>query len=95
MTRTIRVEGRVYRGNRIAELATAEGSTEEETFAPLLERCLIDICHQVDIPIPLWMERNTQEFARYHQTVFTSEQFMETVKFDRFQIRLLEDVTRR
>ena len=95
MIRTIKVEGRIYRGNRIHQLVTAQGSTEEDTFAPLLERCLIDICHQLDVPIPLWMERNTHEFARYHQTMFTAVQFMDPIRFDRFQIRLLEDVTRR
>lgn len=96
MTRTIKVEGRIYRGNRLKELVVSEASAPEDTrFSALLERCLIDICRQMDIALPLWMDRNTHEFARYRQTVFTAEQFMDEIRFDRFQIRLLEDQKQR
>jgi hypothetical protein len=36
------------------------------------------------------MEKNTHEFARFHQTIFFAEQFTEPIKFERFQIRWLE-----
>lgn len=91
MAREIRVEGRLYRGNRIGGYAAATRRHDTARFSTLLEQCLVDICHELEMQVPLWMERNTKEFARYHQTMFTSEQFMDPVDFDRFQLKLMED----
>ena len=41
-------------------------------------------------PVPLWMKKNTHEFAAFHQTIFFDEQYPDKVKFDKFQIKMLE-----
>ncbi len=66
---------------------SVENHEQEKTFTTRLERCLVDLCHQLNIPMPLWMEKNTREFARFHQTIFFAEQFSDPIFFDRFQIR--------
>jgi len=54
----------------------------------LLEEGLISLCRELDIPVPLWLNKNTSEFARYRKTFFDRDQFIEDVKFDRFELRM-------
>lgn len=86
----MRLEGKIFKANRLLRDATIDINDPEHRFSVQLEHGLIRLCHQLEIPLPLWMKKNTREFARFHQTVFFSEQFMETVLFERFQIRWIE-----
>ena len=42
----------------------------------------------LDISVPIWLKKNTKEFAMYRKTSFYSEQFVESIKFDRFDIKM-------
>jgi len=86
----MRLEGKVFRANlRIAD-TIVEIPDQSDSFVKQLEKCLILLCRELEVPIPLWMEKNTHEFAAFHQTMFFEEQFTEKVNFNRFQIRLLK-----
>lgn len=70
-----------------------ELSINEEDALPFndkLENCFIEVCSKLEIPVPLWLHKNTKEFARYRKTFFANEQFMEKVWFDKFEIRIEE-----
>lgn len=85
----IRLEGKLFKANIVAFQTVVESGGEEETFVKELEKALILLCRALDIPIPLWLSKNTHEFAAFRQTIFFSDQFTDKVSFDRFQIRLL------
>lgn len=85
----MKLEGSVFRANLLIGQTTIEREDTGEKFVPQLERCLIELCHTLEVPIPLWMEKNTHEFSRFHQTIFFAEQFGEPIRFDRFQINWL------
>jgi hypothetical protein len=82
----MKLEGRIFRANLMLREFTVEQADTGEKFVPQLERCLIELCHSLEIPIPLWLTKNTREFARFHQTIFFAESFGDPIKFDRFQI---------
>jgi hypothetical protein len=63
---------------------------KEGRFQKQLEASLIEVCKKMDIPVPMWLGKNTREFVRYKWTSFNSDQFFEPVQFDRFEIRLEE-----
>ncbi len=86
----MKLEGRIFTANLLLREATIIRPETGERFVRQLELCLIDMCHQLDIPIPLWLEKNTHEFACFHQTLFFAEQFTEKIRFDRFQIHWIE-----
>ncbi len=86
----MKLEGRIFRANLLLSIATAERPDTGDKFVPQLEACLILLCRQLDVPIPLWMKKNTHEFSRFHQTIFFAEQYNEKVPFDRFQINWLD-----
>jgi hypothetical protein len=86
----MKLEGRLFTANLVVRELTVERHDHDDRWVKQLENCLIDLCHGLDAPIPLWLEKNSQEFARFHQTLFFAEQFSEKVNFDRMQIRWLE-----
>jgi hypothetical protein len=86
----MKLEGKVFRGNLLLQVSEVEREQGSQSFTKCLEQCLVALCRSLEIPIPLWLEKNTKEFARFHQTLFFDGQFTEPVKFDRFQIRWLE-----
>lgn len=86
----MKLEGTLYWENRPVARQTREIPDEGKSFVFHLDRCLLALCKDLEIPLPVWMGKNTREFAAYHQTVFFKEQFSETVLFDRLQIRMTE-----
>ncbi|MDQ2085148.1 hypothetical protein RBH29_01695 [Herbivorax sp. ANBcel31] len=79
--------GKLYRENKIIKESKIDRRGQEKSFRDELEDTLINLCRELDIPVPLWLDKNTSEFVRYRKTFFTKDQFVEKVKFDRFEIR--------
>lgn len=86
----MKIEAKIYKANRTINQVTIEKTTEGESFVGDLEWCLVQACKALDIPIPLWLDKNTKEFAKFRQTVFFEEQFIDKVPFNRYQIKLLK-----
>ncbi len=85
----MRVEGKLFVSGRSLQEAVVEGGGEGAGLARDLDACLRALCRELGIPHPVWLPKNTREFARFRQTVFFEGQFTEKVPFDRFQIRWL------
>ena len=87
----MKLEGRLFVANRMTEIKEVETVDKEgEPYSVRLERALIELCRQMDIPVPMWMKKNTHEFAAFRQTIFFREQYTEKVRFDRFQIKEID-----
>lgn len=85
----MRLEGKLFKGNLMIRESVVTRDDPALSFVRELELSLIDLCHALEAPIPLWLSKNTHEFAAFRQTIFFSDQYTETVHFDRFQIRLI------
>ena len=86
----MKLEGKVFRANLTIANIIIEQPDMQEPFVKQLEKCFVLLCRELEIPIPLWLEKNTKEFARFHQTIFFEEQFIDNVNFNRFQIKMLK-----
>ena len=84
----MKLEGKLFKANVVVQVFIMDYTNDKLTFVKELENTLILLCRELEIPIPLWLSKNTHEFAAFRQTVFFSDQFTEKVRFDRFQIRL-------
>lgn len=80
--------GKLVKGTNTIKESTVIRDDDGTSFRDLLEEGLITLCRELDIPVPLWLKKNTSEFARYRKTFFTGDQFVEKVRFDKFEIRL-------
>ncbi|HOO60806.1 MAG TPA: hypothetical protein PKV44_00045 [Bacillota bacterium] len=85
----MKLEGKTFNANVMTSIHLVEHSHPEVRFAKELDEALIQLCREMDVPLPLWLSKNTHEFARFHQTIFFSDQYTEKVNFDRFQIRMI------
>ncbi len=86
----MKLEGRTFKGNNILNVQVVEHENPNARYSKELEENLVLLCKEMDVPIPMWLSKNTHEFAAFRQTIFFAEQFNQKVGFDRFQIRLLE-----
>lgn len=82
------IYGKLIKKNMILTEEKAEYTDSDMTFQQKLTNCLVDICKNMDIQVPIWMNKNTKELAKFNKTFFTDEQFMEKVYFDRFEIEM-------
>ena len=80
-----RLWARIIRKQRIERQATAECAWEE------VQDALTGLCHEFDIPRPLWLNKHEREFEEFRRTQFLPEHFMEDVPFQRLEIEYLED----
>jgi hypothetical protein len=82
------VNGKLFIENRLVREARSEDNDEGHDFREKLQNCLTELCSQLEIPVPLWLKKNTRELGIFRKTFFTSEQFIERVWFDKFEIKL-------
>jgi len=83
------LNGKLFLEGRIIKEMSSDTPEEGLSFRDKLEKCLLDVCSGLDIPVPLWLKKNTRELAIFRRTFFTNEQFMEKVWFDKFEIKLI------
>jgi len=83
------LNGKLFLQGKIVREMNSDVPDEGLSFRDKLEKCLLDICSGFDIPVPLWLKKNTRELAIFRRTFFTNEQFMEKIWFDKFEIKLV------
>ncbi len=52
---------------------------------------LADVCVKMDLPQPVWLERNLKEFKRNAYTKFYQDSFIEEIPFDYLEFRVIEE----
>ena len=80
--------GKLIKQTKIIREATVSQNDESIPFRDQLELCLIQVCKELDIQVPLWLKKNTKDFVNHHRTFFTSEHFVEKIYFDKFEITI-------
>jgi len=84
----LKLYGRLIKNGKLLKEAWATPENDSDSFHDQLEECLISICKQLDIEVPLWLKKNTTEFGIYRKTSFNSDHFGEAINFDRLEIVL-------
>lgn len=82
----MRLSGRIIKGNKIIRKTLVVEESESASYRDKLEKCLIRLCKELDIQVPLWLKKNTVEFSNYKKTSFNREHFIEKIEFDNFEI---------
>ena len=85
----MRLEGKTFKMNVVQKIHVVDHSNDKVSFVKALDEALVLLCREMNVPFPLWLSKNTREFAQFHQTTFFEDQFSDKVPFDRFMIRLI------
>lgn len=88
----MRLEGKIFAGDRVKKSAIVPVIVKDNIpFTKSLDLALVSLCHTLKLPNVVWLSKNTREFSRYRQTIFSDEQFSEAINFTQFQIKLIEN----
>ncbi len=80
-----RLWARVIVKHRISRQATVTCTWEG------VEDALTELCHELDIERPLWLNKHVKEFQEFRSTAFLPEHFMDEVNFQKLEIEFLDD----
>ncbi len=48
-------------------------------------------CYHFDLSVPIWLDKNIEEFQRVSKTRFSKDSFMEDISFDAMEIQIIEE----
>ena len=50
-----------------------------------------EICYKLDVPRPIWLDKNIREIEEFGRTVFTQDHFVEPIRFEKFEVEFLRE----
>lgn len=86
-----RLWGKIYKNNDIIddevfELDQADLATEEK-----IKRGMEALCYTFDLQKPMWLSDNHDHILHIGKTRFYEHHFIEQIKFDYFEIEIIEN----
>ena len=88
-----RLWGKLFKSNRLLR-DTVSCNDKEDTRTHKVFQCLEEICYELDLEKPIWLDKNIQDFKYHDKTRFYQDNFIEHVDFDYLEIEVIdEDVT--
>lgn len=85
-----RLWGKIWRDNHLLrDVTICDGSDDTRTHKVF--RALDEICIQLDLGKPIWLDANITDFKRHSRTRFTADSFVEQIDFDYLEIQVIEE----
>lgn len=85
-----RIWGKLIKDNKIIKDDVAVFKNKDN-YQQNLKECIIELCSKFDISKPYWLPSNMEEYNKRTKTVFTQDNFIEEINFDKFIIEELRD----
>jgi len=57
------------------------------------DKCMSEICQKLDLSVPIWLKKHELEFSQFKYVIFTCQDFIDEIDFDKLEIELLDDGT--
>ena len=85
-----RMWGRIFKDNHmLADTVISDAADDTRTHKVF--RALEEICMELDLQKPIWLDQNVREFQRVAKTRFRQDSFIETIPFDYLEIQIIEE----
>ncbi len=84
----MKLYGKIIKNGKLIKETWAVPQNTTGDFRDQLEECLILVCKELDVEVPIWLKKNSTEFGLYKKTSFNSDHFGEAINFDRLEIVL-------
>lgn len=85
-----RLWGKIWKDNHLLNDFTVQDDSED-TRTHKIFHALEEICMQMDLGKPLWLDSNISEFKRHSRTRFSQDSFIEQIDFDYLEIQVIEE----
>lgn len=76
-------------GHLMADMVVEDSSDETRTHKVF--HTLDEVCHEMDLAVPQWLQLNIKDFQRHARCRFTQDSFAEEIDFDYLEIQILEE----
>ena len=86
----MKIWGKIWKNNHLLKDVTIERS-EDDTRTHKIFHALDDICYELDLGKPIWLDSNISEFQRLGRTRFRQDSFIEEIPFDFLEIQVIEE----
>ena len=81
---------KMFKDTRLLETRTLEDHSKA-TRTHKIFRALEEVCFELDLAKPIWLQSNINEFSRYAKTRFYQDSFVEEIDFDFLEMQVLEE----
>lgn len=87
-----RMWGKLWKDNHLLKDYVAENTDYTMSRTSMVFQALEDICHELDLSQPIWLDSNIREFQRISKTKFRKDSFIEAIDFDFLEIHVIEEL---
>ncbi len=87
-----RMWGKLWKDNHLIKDYVAESMDFSKTRTELVFQAVEEICQQLDLSQPIWLDSNINEFKRIARTRFRKDSFIEEIDFDFLEIHVIEEL---
>jgi len=87
-----RMWGKLWKDNHLLKDCVAENSDYSMTRTAMVFQAVEEICQELDLSQPIWLDSNIKEFQRVARTRFRSDSFIEAIDFDYLEIHVIEEL---
>jgi len=85
-----RLWAKEWKDNRMVKDYVVVDADEKTRTSKVLDS-LDEACHYFDLEIPIWLDKNIDEFKRYAKARFDQDSFIEDIPFDYLEIHVIEE----
>ena len=85
-----RLWGKIWKDTRLLQDAVVTDD-REDTRTHKGFHCLDELCLQIDLGKPIWLDSTIREFKRHSKARFYQDSFIEEIEFDYLEIQVLEE----
>ena len=73
----------------LRDTCIVDGSADTRTHKVF--RALDEVCYQLDLSRPIWLDKTIADFKRLGKARFTQDNFVDGVEFDYLEIQVIEE----
>ncbi|RGY97692.1 hypothetical protein [Clostridium sp. AM58-1XD] len=86
-----RMWGKIFRDNHLLQDTVICITDYSLTRTQMVFQSLTDICYELDLGEPIWLDSNVHEFQVHSKTRFSQDNFIEHVDFDFLELQVIEE----
>lgn len=86
-----RLWGKIIKENKVLRDHTVCIDDFTLTRTKKIYQALEELCMEFDLPKPIWLKKNQQDFIRTARTRFNQDNFVEHIDFDYLDFQVIEE----
>lgn len=86
-----RLWGKIFKENRLINDIVISVADKELSRTKKIYKAIDDVSYEYDLPKPIWLKSNIEEFKRFDKTRFYQDNYIEEINFDYLEIHVIEE----